>query len=345
MEYSLNDKWLRLLGIPLSVPLATLAQMPFFYPGRWDLWWKFTLAGLFFTVLMWEAGRWMILTVRRRWPGVQQTVTRILWTFLGWVVVVSAGHSVMLWSIDCLQISPFKVFTLIGLRNNVITSFAFWAVLGAVYEAIYFSQNYRLALLRAEQLRKEQARRKLDALKNRVNPHFLFNSLTTLSALIGEDPKLAERFVDELSKVYRYLLRANQLHSVSLADEIAFAEAYCFLLKTRFEHIFSLKIDITAEYHDKKLPPATLRTLLDHLVRTQKIEAEYPLHLELSADAGGLILVGAHQPKTVWFDSGDQEWEQIRDSFAGRARPATQTISDGKIVLRLPYLHETQPVP
>ncbi len=343
MEHSLNDKWLRLIGIPVTVPLATLYQMPLYYPGRWDLWWKYTLFGLVFTVLMWETGRVMILAVRRRWPGMNQTLPRVLWTFAGWAVVAIAGQTAMLWTIDLFNFSPMKIFTLEAVKNNFYVALAFWIITGSVYEALYFSQNYRATVLRTEQLRKEQARRQLDALKNRVNPHFLFNSLTTLSALIGEDPRQAEKFVDELSKVYRHLLRANQQQSVSLGDEIAFAHSYAFLLQTRFDDIFSIKIKVSEQHHDKKLPPATLRTVLDYLVRTQKIEPDFPLHLDLNADATGLSLSGPHQPKTVWFDSGGQEWEQIRETFARRAQEATQTCHDGRLHLWLPYLHETAP--
>jgi len=88
-----------------------------------------------------------------------------------------------------------------------------------------FSQ-YKLAIQKAELLKRQQAQKKLDALKSRVNPHFLFNSLTTPSALISEDTRLAEQFVDELSKVYRYLQRAGRQPEASLNDEPQFAKSY-----------------------------------------------------------------------------------------------------------------------
>lgn len=111
----------------------------------------------------------------------------------------------------------------------------FWLSLSSIYEAIYFFDQYKIARQKAEQLQTNQAQQKLDALKSRVNPHFLFNSLTTLSALIGEDPRRAEQFVDELSKVYRYLLRAGRQPLATLAEELQFAQSYSFLLKNRFE--------------------------------------------------------------------------------------------------------------
>ena len=338
MENSLNDKWLRLIGNPLSVPIATLAQMPIFYPGRWDLWWQFSLYGLVFTILMWEAGRWMILSVRQRWPGLHNTFPRVLWTLAGWLVICAAGHGALLWTVDKMVVTPFKVFTLIGLRNNIITAFAFWAVLGSIYEAMYFFQNYRLTLQRTEQLRRDRARRQLEGLKNRVNPHFLFNSLTTLSALIGDNPRQAERFVDEMSKVYRYLLRANQTTVVAVGEELAFLGAYAFLLETRFAPDFSVTIAVESRFFDQKIFPATLRAALDYWVSTQEIGAQHPLNLRIQADASGLQIEGPYQPKTVWLDAGEQEWAHFRSDFEARGLPLLQSVDDGKMHLQIPFL-------
>ncbi|MFN8303027.1 MAG: histidine kinase [Saprospiraceae bacterium] len=345
MENSLNDKWLRLIGNPLSVPIATLAQMPIFYPGRWDLWWQFSLYGLVFTILMWEAGRWMILSVRQRWPGLDNTLPRVLWTLAGWLVVCAAGHTALLWTVDRMVVTPFKVFTLIGLRNNIITAFAFWAVLGSVYEAIYFFQNYRLTLQRTEQLRRDRARRQLEGLKNRVNPHFLFNSLTTLSALIGDNPRQAERFVDEMSKVYRYLLRANQTSHVTVGEELAFLRAYAFLLETRFDPDFSVREEVDPRFFDQQIFPTTLRAALDYWVSTQEIAADRPLHIRVSADASGLRLEGPYQPKTVWLDAGEQEWAQIRGDFEARGLPLLQSVGEREMRLQIPFLPEYSVTP
>ncbi len=163
----------------------------------------------------------------------------------------------------------------------------FVLLLSSVYEAIYFLSQYKMAIQKAEQLKKQQAQQKLDALKTRVNPHFLFNSLTTLSALIGEDAPRAEQFVDELSKVYRYLLRAGRQPTATLGEELQFAESYAFLLKNRFEAgAFSLSISQAVIYKsppdskaalDQPIPALTFQNALEYLVRTQNA----PLHIQV----------------------------------------------------------------
>lgn len=312
--------------------------MPFFYPGRWDLWWKFTGAGLVFTLLMWEVGRWMLLEVRRRWPSLSQTTTRVLVSLLGFTVIVLTVHVLLLWSLEqWIHDAPFEMFTLSGIRNNFLTSLAFWLILGSVYEATYFFHNYRSEVLRHEHLKKEQARRQLEALRSRVNPHFLFNSLTTLSALIGEDPRRAEQFVDELSKVYRYFLKINRLQNVPLGDERAFARSYTFLLATRFEGAFGVKWNVGAQFNERLLPPAALRNTLDYWIKTQIVDASHPLTVHVSADDTGLLLQSPFQPKTVLLNTALQDWQELTDSYDNARQPEQWTL-DGALWVRLPFL-------
>ncbi len=326
----LNDKWLRLVGIPISVPLATLSQMPFYYPDRWDLWWKFTACAFVFTILIWEVGRLMILGVRRRFPSLEDTLWRIFVTFCGWAVLVAVFHVVLLGVIDWLGFAPFKTLTWVGLRNNTLTSFIFWVVLGGVYEALYFFNNYKLTLQRAESLKKQQVQQRLNALKTRVNPHFLFNSLTTLSALIGEDAPKAEHIVDELSKVYRYLLRAARQPLSTLGEELRFADSYSFLLKNRFEEgAFSLSTTTSPDPAslDQTLPTLTLQNALDYLVRTQNL----PLKIEVKLLEKQLQITCDQQPKTLSFEASDHDWRQLE------AHGARQEVQSDQLQLYIPF--------
>lgn len=225
---SLNDKHLRLWGLPLVVMVWTLTQMPILFPGRWGLFWKNCISNVLFTILMWEVSRWLIMEVRRRFPGVANTRKRILLNVC-WIIGLNLPAQAMhLWVNEQLGTAPPPVFTFNKWMLDVGMALIFFFVIVTIYEVIYFFHQYKTTLQKAEQLKKQQAQQRLDALKTRVNPHFLFNSLTTLSALIGEDAPKAERFVDELSKVYRFLLRAARQPTVTLGEELQFAESYSF---------------------------------------------------------------------------------------------------------------------
>ena len=343
---TLNDKYLRLFGIPISVIALLLAQMPFFYRGRWDLFWKYAVIGIVFTGLMWEISRLILIRVRRRFPDVARTKQRVGWMFLLFVVQMGIGQAFItkaVFSMNLAQIATLSFFEIWLI--NFAWSLFFIVVISSTYEAIYFFGQYKLAIQKAEHLKKQQVQQQLDTLKNRVNPHFLFNCLTTLSALIGEDAVRAERFVDELSKVYRYLLRAGRQSTATLGDELQFAESYTFLLKNRFETgAFSFDAShcrgdlksprqYATQYAtlDRQLPVLSLQNALDYLVRTQNA----PLHLRVDALEKHLRISGQNQPKALSFDASDNDWRQLEGNGA------KQEVQLGHISILIPFTSNT----
>jgi hypothetical protein len=317
-DISLNDKWLRLFGIPISVLLLLLVQMPFYFPGRWDLFWRYVFISIIFTSLMWEIARLIMLRVRRRYTELGQTTRRIIVIFLCLAVQMGIGQAILSklmldfrWSETT---EPYWKVWLV----NFASSLFFIALLCGIYEAIYFFSQYKFALQKAEHLKIQQAQQRLDTLKTRVNPHFLFNSLTTLSALIGEDALKAERFVDELSKVYRYMLRAARQPVATLGEELQFAESYTFLLKNRFEEgAFSLETKSGSNVpaplaklppdFDRSIPTLSFQNAIDYLIRTQNL----PLKIEVKLVENHLQIACANQPKTIAFDMPDNDWRQL----------------------------------
>lgn len=330
---TLNDKYLRLFGLPLSVIAVLLAQMPFYFPGRWDLFCRYFFISLIFTVLIWEVARLILLRVRRRFPNLEQTKQRILWMLFNFVVVIGIGQGIlskmMLGFRWAETTEPFWTVWLV----NFASSLFFIVLLSSIYEAAYFFGQYKTSLQLAEELKKRQAKTSLDALKNRVNPHFLFNSLTTLSALIGEDARLAERFVDELSKVYRYLLRTGRQPTVAVGEELQFAESYVFLLKNRFEEgAFSLEVKSGGDLKslpdsEQMLPTLTLQNALDYLVRTQHL----PLHISVDAMGSEICIACAYRPKSLSFDTPDNDWRYLA------AHGAKQEARSGQLTIQVPF--------
>ncbi len=327
---NLNDKHLRRWGLPLAVMAWTFMQMPFLYPGRWDLFWENSLSNIIFTAILWEIVRTVIMRQRQRFPGVTNTRQRIA-RIAFWVVVVDLpAQAVQLWANDRLGIVLQPRFTLQNWAANVGLSLLFILTIAPIYEVIYFFGEYKNKVIYAEQLKKQQAQQRLDTLKTRVNPHFLFNSLTTLSALIGEDAPKAERFVDELSKVYRYLLRAARQPLATLGEEFQFADSYAFLLKNRFEEgAFSLSTTTPPDPRslDQTLPTLTLQNALDYLVRTQNL----PLKIEVKLLEKQLQIACGHLPKTIAFDVPDNDWRQLE------AHGALAEARHGRMEIHIPF--------
>jgi LytS/YehU family sensor histidine kinase len=161
--------------------------------------------------------------------------------------------------------------------------------------------------------------------------------LTTLSALIGENATLAEKFVDELSKVYRYLLRAGRQPLVSLDEELRFAESYIFLLVNRFpDGMFSIENGLSQslsyphglEDSDLLVPALVFQNILDHLLRSQNL----PLRIKIQMGRDGLRFSCNDQPKKLSFETSNHDWKQL-DSYG-----VLKEIRSGQLVIFIPYI-------
>ena len=151
----------------------------------------------------------------------------------------------------------------------------------------------------SEQLVKEKALAQFEALKNQVNPHFLFNSLSILSSLVHVDANLSEKFIDQLSKVYRYILEQKDNDTVTLKTELEFLESYAFLLKIRFENKFDVKTAITAQQAEKyHIAPLTLQLLIENCVKHNRMSENEPMIVTVSIENDYLVVVNAARPRS-----------------------------------------------
>lgn len=152
--------------------------------------------------------------------------------------------------------------------------------------------------IQAEQLRKENALAQFEALKNQVSPHFLFNSLSILSSLVHIDANLSEKFIDQLSKAYRYILEQKDNETVSLRTEINFINSYAFLLKIRFENKFDVKISLSDLDTDRyRIAPLTLQMLIENSVKHNRMSQKEPLVVTISIKDEHLVVVNPMRPR------------------------------------------------
>jgi two-component system, LytTR family, sensor kinase len=189
-------------------------------------------------------------------------------------------------------------------------------VMGSVYEFFYTLQKWKDGIEQKEQLDKLKLQSELDVLKSQVNPHFLFNSLNSLSSLISEDPQQAELFVDELSRVYRYLLRNNQESLSTLESEVAFIRSYFQLLQTRHGSAIKLNLQIDEKYKSYLIPSITLQLLVENAVKHNAISKNKPLTIEIfTTDDQKLVVVNNKEQLKVKAPSNKVGLETIKSKY------------------------------
>ena len=192
----------------------------------------------------------------------------------------------------------YTVFTLqdIIINSNNAALFCTLTV-EAIYEIFYFNNELKKSIEEKEMLKRESLHAQLNALRTQVNPHFLFNNLNTLVAIIPENPQQAIDFVQQLSKVYRHILEVKDEQSILLKDELDVMKAYAFLLKTRFGNNLAINIAIPDEKLTKKIVPLSLQILMENAIKHNIVSAEKPLHISVFAENGSLVVSNNLQVK------------------------------------------------
>ncbi len=180
------------------------------------------------------------------------------------------------------------------------------AILTFINEAALGWEKWKNSMTETNRLQSAYQKSRLMSLKRQLHPHFLFNCFNTLSSLIQESEQDAGKFLDELTKVYRYLLKGEEEQLVSLQEELKFIDSYLYLVKTRFGTALRVIIDVGAEESKKKIAPMSLLIVLENIIYRNVFSKTQPLQIDIRTEQS-LIIANTLQPKPVTGDGFDQE--------------------------------------
>jgi sensor histidine kinase YesM len=273
----LNDIAFRVILIPffgIAIPLIT--QM---VPQENFSTWEFKFSYLYtigIAFVIWEGNRFLMFSLRSYFDWFNKPVKKIIALLLsvsfytipvsivlltGWFYFFE--HGVVQWD------KIFEATLIIMICVIFITH---------VYETVFLVKQSETDRIKQEQLERSKAEAELQALKNQIDPHFIFNSLNTLSHLIEEKPQSARQFNDSLADVYRYILHNKERSLVLLNEEMDFVKDYFLLLRIRFENAVQLKISIDENaYHTYLIPPISVQLLLENAIKHNEFSDECPL--------------------------------------------------------------------
>lgn len=192
------------------------------------------------------------------------------------------------------------------LNDFLVFEFRWWfksTMGGLTFGAIIFIViQWQHALQREQKLREENLIFQNETLKNQINPHFLFNSLNTLSSLISSQPETADKFIGRLSSIYRYILENSQRDRVPLSSELAFIKDYFFLHQIRDED--KIMLDITIDDENKYfIMPVSLQILVENAINHNMATRENPLKISIYDEADYIVVKNNLQKKAIQFKS------------------------------------------
>ncbi len=172
----------------------------------------------------------------------------------------------------------------IPLKLNLIYAVLINLLFHLLNAIFFYFKEYQTQLLAAEQLISISAQAELQLVKSQINPHFLFNNLNVLSALVMQNNSEANKFIEAFSQVYRYILHHHDEDVVHLKTELEFIKPYIFLLEKRFSQGLKITIDIPNAYDNHYIIPASLQMLIENAIKHNIATRTKPLHIVLHAN-------------------------------------------------------------
>jgi sensor histidine kinase YesM len=294
-----NDKKIRLFGIPLLafVILATCHYENIMTDFSMQKLLRYYFMCFANTFVIWEGSRYIMQYFVRKYPHYSQTKQRLLLegvTVLCYLLVVTFILDYLLVNIWQLKVSAEEnLFE--GFQHSLAPTF----VVGLIYETNFFFTGWKDYMIKTEALARVNVQSQLDSLKSQLDPHFLFNSLNTLAALIDDTNVDAQEYLSKLADVYRYVLVNREKNTVSIADEIAFIDAYVYLNKTRFRENLEVEMQVPKETYQQQIAPLSLQILIENAIKHNIISKDKPLKIKVLWQNDYLIVENNLQEKRI----------------------------------------------
>ncbi len=279
-----------MLGV--SAIIGTVLCLSNFLNGNdsWTRILKLSLHGSLISFFLWLGNAFIVDYLNYYYSWFEQAKQRITYGIIGSIVYTIVAYELM-------QIVLMKWFYCVPYEEtianisfrNLLFPITITALITMMAHLVAFFNKWRKAELEKEKLKREHLASQFEVLKSQVNPHFLFNSLNALTALVHKDQDLAVQFIQQLSKVYRYILDNQNKEIINLETEIKALESYIFLLKIRFGDNLNINLDLKNKTQTKVVPLA-LQMLVENAIKHNIVSKSKPLTIDITTADNKIIV-------------------------------------------------------
>jgi two-component system, LytTR family, sensor kinase len=291
MLFSHSKKYLIVLGLSVYTFINTIfcdVYNHFQIPISW--YWALIIITTI-TLLTWEVNRISLPLLKsatafiksRRDNVIFNIVTTSFITSIVTIALIAVFHYFILDMKELSMFNPAKLCVTYTIVINLL-----FHLLNTI--TIIEKENAEKAIESAE-LKKMNALAELQAVKSQINPHFLFNNLNVLSSLILQEKDDANKFIEEFSKMYQYILQTQEVELVPLKKELEFLETYTYLLQKRFPNSLEIKINVADDKKDFNIVPISLQILIENAIKHNVVSKSRPLLVEINSNGADVLII------------------------------------------------------
>ncbi len=221
--------------------------------------------------------------------------------------------------------------------RGILINLVFYMFLQLVQQH-YENQHVNMQL---ERIRNDNLGAQYESLKQQINPHFLFNSLNTLKAMVESGDQEAVDFILKLSNFYRYTLESRKLDLIHVSEEMEILRAYIFLQKARFEDGFTFTSTLDEKTLNTLIPPFTLQLLIENCIKHNVVSLQRPLHIRVYSENEKLIVENPIQLRTGETNSLGVGLKNINLRYGHLHGKQIDISSDNNVFqIKLPLIYE-----
>ncbi len=272
------------------------------------------LIAIFITIVVWEGNLWIDHWMNTHYPWVSKTKRRILF-HLPVALLYSACSLYLMMYVYNAKICGLDTQHKKLMEASLVISLLISTLILSFEIGGQLLKGWKLSLVEVEKYKTESVQAQLQNLKDQINPHFLFNNLSVLTSLVYQDQEKAVDFINQLSKVYRYLLDNKTNELVRLNDELKFIDSYIYLLKIRFEQNILFDIRVDKSEMNKLIPPMSVQMLVENAIKHNEISSESPLTISIEAKDGVLEVKNNYQARAQKEASSKSGLKNIQDRY------------------------------
>lgn len=306
--------------------------------------WMFSLFYVLFGLLVWEGAIRVAGLIEKRIAGIpaSQRLAILCCALVLYGMVAAFGFGLMYGLMDIVLFNRYEAWNSVKSISYDLNFgiFMFYLLILTFNGIIYYYTGWKEYQVQAERLMRENIQAKYDALRNQIDPHFFFNSLSVLTNLVYKSPDLSADYITQLAKTYRYILDKKFENLVTVQTELDFLESYLFLMRIRHQQSIQFNVAIDEKTRTKgMIPPVSLQLLIENAIKHNRFSTNDPLLINVKNEEEYLVVSNHVRKKTNPDLSSGIGLENIQKRYALISDHAIVVLqSDEMFIVKIPII-------